>query len=394
MKWASAVADHPTTDDALAEVCESVRGALGAAPADLVVVFASPHHAAAFDAFPARLGREFPGAMLLGCSAGGVIGGGREVEERPGLSLTAASLPDVRVKPIHLEREALPSAPSSRDAWEATLGVRAEDDPHFVLLPDPFTFDPEPLLGALDAHFPTATKIGGLASGGRKPGSNALWLDRATHRSGAVGVSLSGNVSVDSIVAQGCRPIGAPMFVTRTKQNLLLEVDGRPVLEVLMELFQTLPRRDQDLVRHSLFLGLVMREDQQEYHHGDFLIRNILGQERESHGLVIGALLRPGQVVQFHLRDAATSREDLVSMLDRHQQLGASAAPAGALLFSCLGRGTHLYGRADHDTELFVDKLGTEALGGFFCNGEIGPVGGRTFLHGYTSSFALFRAKR
>lgn len=394
MKWSSAVADHSTTDDALDEVCAAVRSALGGASPHLLVLFASPHHEAAFADMPARLAREFPGAHLLGCSAGGVIGGAREIEHRPGLSLTAASLPDVRVAPFHIGRTELPSADDGLDVWESAIGASAAEDPHFVLLPDPFSFDSEQLLSALDAHFPAATKIGGLASGGRAPGSNALWLDGETYRSGLVGVALSGNVTVDSIVAQGCRPIGVPMFVTRCRQNLLLDVDGRPVMEVLMELFQALPRRDQELLRHSLFLGVVMRADQQEYRHGDFLIRNIMGQERESKGLVVGALLHDGQVVQFHLRDAETSHDDLAAMLDRYQHAGAAATPAGALLFSCLGRGAHLYGRADHDTELFTQRLGTRALGGFFCNGEIGPVAGTTFLHGYTSSFGLFRAKR
>ncbi len=394
MKWASAVADDPIAESAVARAGESVATQLGGETPELLIAFSSAHHAASYDRIPLLLAERFPGALTLGCSAGGVIGGGREVEHRPGFSLTAASLPGVRVTPIRSSLVSVPEPEAGLEEWQATLGVPPTEDPHFVLLPDPFSFDPEGMLHALDSHYPAATKVGGLASGGREPGSNALWLGRDTHHDGMVGLALSGNVTVDSIVAQGCRPIGNPMFVTRCKQNLLIEVDGRPVAQALMDLVQTLPRRDQDLLRHSLFLGLVMREDQQEYHHGDFLIRNILGQERESKGLVVGALLHQHQVVQFHLRDADTSRDDLAAMLDRYGRDHHGASPEGAMLFSCLGRGLHLYGRPDHDTDLYRERLGPSALGGFFCNGEIGPVGGTTFLHGYTSSFGLFRAKQ
>ncbi len=395
MRWASAVSELPATTEALAAVYGEVREQLGGERADLVVAFVSPHHASSYDTIAGLLAAAFPGARVLGCSAGGVIGGGHEVEERPGFSLTAAALPDVKVTPLRAELGDVPAVDAGREAWDRWLGVAAIDDPHFVVLPDPFTFEPEALLGGLDKYYPTATKVGGLASGGRQGGANALWLDGATYRNGVVGVALTGDIAVDSIVAQGCRPIGNPMFVTRCRRNLLIDVDGRPVMDVLMELFQALPRRDQELLRHSLFLGVVMREDQQKYGHGDFLIRNILGQERESKGLVVGAVLREHQVVQFHLRDADTSRDDLVSMLDRYRRSGDEASSvAGALLFSCLGRGAHLYGQPDHDTSLFAEHLGARPLGGFFCSGEIGPVGGATFLHGYTSSFGLFRPKR
>jgi len=312
----------------------------------------------------------------VGCSAGGVIGGGHELEDQPGLALSAAVLPDVRCTSFHLDEPALPP-------------LAVAETPSFLLLPDPFTFDVDDLLHRLDTAHPGATVVGGLASGGRAPGANVLYLDDAVHRRGLVGVAVSGNVAVDTIVAQGCRPIGDPMFVTRSERNVIHELDGQRAGAVLQELYARTSAEDQQLFRHSLHIGIVMREDRQEYGHGDFLIRNVMGIDGKSGALVVGALVRDGMVVQFHLRDARTSAADLEELLGRYR-----GHPYGSLLFSCLGRGRHLYGETDHDTNAFRRHLGEVPLGGFFCNGEIGPVHGTTFLHGYTSAFGLFRPRR
>jgi small ligand-binding sensory domain FIST len=260
----------------------------------------------------------------------------------------------------------------------------------FVLLADPFTFEAEALLRALDLAYPAAKKAGGLASGGREPGGNVLYANGEVLRGGAVGMALCGRIEMDTVVAQGCRPIGMPMFVTGCEHNLLRGLDGRPPYEVLAELYESLSRRDRELFQHSLFLGVGMRPEQQAFAPGDFLIRNIVAADPKSGTLAIGSVLEPHMIVQFHLRDAQTSRDDLNAMLSRYRG-ESSRTPQGALMFSCLGRGMHLYGAPDHDTALFREHLGGVPLGGFFCNGEIGPVHGRTYLHGYTSSFVLFR---
>jgi small ligand-binding sensory domain FIST len=198
-------------------------------------------------------------------------------------------------------------------------------------------------------------------------------------------------VTIDSVVAQGCRPIGTPYVITRCRQNIIEELSGKQPLLLLRELYATLDARDQQLFQRSLFLGIEMKDDQIEFHQGDFLIRNLGGFERETGALAVGGLVERYQAVQFHLRDADTATADLNERLARYKSGGAQ--PRGALLFSCLGRGEHLFGRPDHDTDLFRQHLGPVPLGGFFCNGEIGPVAGTTFLHGYTSSFGLFRPK-
>ena len=390
MRWASALSSEERTDAAIADAAAGVRRGLGGAKADLVVAFASPHHLDGAARVPALVEHELPESLLVGCTGSGIIGAGHEVEGAAALSLTAASLPGVRLTPFHLDQRELPESADPLE-WRETIDVDPGSSPHFLLLADPMTMDAPALVAGLDAAYPRANKFGGLASGGPVPGANRLFLRARTWRGGAVGVALAGNLAVETIVAQGCRPIGKPMIATRCQGNVLLEVDGKPPLEVLRELFPTLPARDQELLRHSLFIGIEMR-DAVEYREGELLVRNLVGMNAETGAVAVGGSLRPMQVVQFLLRDARTAEEDLTRLLDR--STARAQPPSGALLFSCLGRGQHLFGRPDHDTDLFREKVGAVPLGGFFCNGEIGPVGGATFLHGYTSAFALFSEAR
>src|SRR5579885_713712 len=345
MRWASALAVGSSLEAAVAAAGARVRAALGGGPADLLLAFVSGHHAAAFDRVPALLAAHCPAATVLGCSAAGVIGGGHEVEDRPAVALMAAVLPGVELAAFHLDPEA-PSVPAVPAGGEP---------PHFVLLADPFTFDAERFVRALD-------------------------------------VAFAGDVAMDAIVAQGCRPIGEPAFVTRCERNLLYELDGRRAADVLRALFDAATPQERMLFRDSLFLGIVMDEAQQTYRAGDFLIRNLLGLDPRSGALAVGAALRPGMIVQLHLRDAAASAHELRTLLAAHRA-HAPAPPDGVLLFSCLGRGLRLYGTPDHDTGLLRAALGEVPIGGFFCNGEIGPVRGQTFLHGYTSACGLFRPR-
>jgi small ligand-binding sensory domain FIST len=386
MKWASALSEGEDTASAIGEAATALARQLGDAEPDLVVAFVSPHHAEAYDALPAGIEAAFPGALLIGCSASGVIGGGHEVEERPALSLTAAALPGVHLRPLVFD-----DAPDDgAAAWRARVGLGEADDPQFLLLCDPFTIDADALVAGLDSAYPAGRKVGGLASGGGRVGSNALYAGQRVERTGAVAVAMTGDIAVDTIVAQGCRPIGAPMAITRADGHIVRELGGKEPVAVMRAIYDGLDARDKELFRHSLFVGLEMDEGQVEFR-GDFLVRNIAGVDPNSGALAVAAQVRPWQVIQFLLRDARTAEHDLEAHLSRYRQ--AQRQPAGALLFSCLGRGQNLFGRPDHDTDLFRASVGAVPLGGFFCNGEIGPVGSQTFLHGYTSAFGLFRHK-
>lgn len=374
MRWASALSQRSDTVEAVHEVVEAIQRALDGERVDALWLFATVDHVIACADLPARVLRALPARRLIGCTGSGIIGGGIEIEHRRALSLTAACLPGVELDSIHLEGE--------------ELAIPNGDG--FVLLTDPFSFDAESCTSQLDRAFPGATCIGGLASGGQGSGTHALFIDDRVHRTGAALLALRGDVVIDPIVAQGCRPIGDPMIVTESDGHFIHALEGRAPGEVLSDIYASLPERDRQLFRTSLFVGVEMK-NQLEYHAGDFLVRNIVGLHQDGSALAIAAELAPYKVVQFHLRDAQASESDLLRLLDAHAS--SRPKPLGALLFSCVGRGEHLYGRSNHDSDAFAERLGTVPLGGFFCNGEIGPVGGTTFVHGYTSAFALVRPR-
>ena len=393
MKWSSAISEQAVLEDAINACAQSIKNAMGGEALDLAVAFISPHYQDSYEQVADLLADKLGAKQVFGCCGGGVIGNGLEIEQRAGVSITAAVLPDVTIQPFHLQVNHLPDLDAGPDKWETLLGVTADRNPHFVMVADPFSFPVQDLLMGMDFAFPNSVKIGGLASGAQRQGGNALFLNGQVLRTGAIGLALDGNIVVDTVVAQGCRPVGEPMRISKSDRNMLLELDGQPPMDVLRSLFHNLPKRDQELLGHSLFLGVVMDEFLDAPVQGDFLIRNVVGMDQSTGGLAIGEMLKEGQLVQFHLRDAETSSDDLQAVLGRYAGENRENEIPGALLFSCLGRGEYLYGRPNHDSDLFREKMGTVPLGGFFCNGEIGPVSGTTFLHGYTSSFGLFRPK-
>lgn len=387
MRWASAISSARSIDEALAETAGTIAAELAPARTDLVLAFVTDHLAGGFAQLSAGIARRFPGAVFAGCTAGGAIGGGAEIEHRAALSLCAASLPAVRIAGLHLGADP--------DGWPPAAPPADDDTSAVLLLPCPLSCPTEKLLAWTDARWPHAVKIGGLASGGMTdhgPSGNTLFLGEARHGEGAVVVTFAGDIAVDTIVAQGCRPIGLPMVVTKGLGNVMLELDGAPALRALETLHASLPPGDRALCRHSLFIGLVpgSRPDRPgaALRRRDVLIRNLIGCDRAAGALAVGAQIAVGDLVQFHLRDAETSAQDLRELLAEPQ-----VPAAGALLFSCVGRGELLYGQPGHDSGVFHHALGPIPLGGFFCNGEVGPVGGKTFLHGYTSAFALFRRR-
>lgn len=394
MKWSSAVSAQNALDAAIGECLERVEGELEGQNPDLIVTFVSSHHESAFDDVIPRLRERLGPGMVVGCSAGGVIGSGKEVEHRPGFALSAAVLPGVVLVPFHVADElGLPDGDAPPAEWETRVGTSALNDPLFVLLADPFSVRGDRLLTGLDYAFPDSPKVGGLASGGRIPFGNALFLGDEVHRSGLVGLAMHGDIGVDTIVSQGCRPIGRPMRVTGCNGSILTELDSRAPMDLLKETIADLDERDRSLAQHSLFVGVVMDSFNDNPQLGDFLVRNLVVDSRTG-ALAVSEKLEEGQLLQFHLRDADTSSQDLDAMLTRYAGSDPANDESGALLFSCLGRGSYLYGRADHDTDMFRERVGAMPLGGFFCNGEIGQVAGSTYLHSYTSSFGIFHPKR
>jgi small ligand-binding sensory domain FIST len=387
MKWTSTIATEVSLAQAVEQAAEQVFKGLGRQEPDLLLAFVSHEHLAEFDTLGALLAREFESAAVFGCCAESVIGGGREVEDLPGLSLTAAVLPDVTITGTHIENPQVPPLFAERRFWEDTMHVSAGDHPCFLLLADPFTFETETFLQGLDRAFPGSAKIGGLASGGRQPGSTALYLNDKVYHTGLISLALTGDIEIRTALAQGSRPIGDPMFVTGARDNLILELDGRTPRDVLSDVFEKLPPTDRSLFGDALFIGLATRRDRNQYGAGDFLVRSILGLDPQTGALWVGGRVEPKGVVQLHVRDAVTSAQDVEKTLKAHSQALEGQAPSAALLFSCVSRGSSFYGQPDHDANALRRLVGDVPLGGFFCGGEIGPVEGETYLHGQTSVF-------
>ena len=409
MEWINALSTRPSLEAAINEVVGRVQSSLDG-EADLGIVFISSSYSSDYQRLMPLLTEKLNLPFLIGCGGGGIIGMGdgnqvREIEGDLALSLTVANLPEVNIQPFQIESEQMPDLDSPPQRWIDLIKVDPEDKPDFILLGDPFTSRINDLLEGLDFAYPGSLKIGGLASAGENTGSlfyrnSHQPLLPSLYRQGVVGVALSGNITLETIVAQGCRPIGETYRVTQGERNVIVEMESiegnsspRPPLTILQNLMQDLDESDRQLAQHSLFMGIARDEFQAQLGQGDFLIRNLLGVDPRHGAIAVGDRIRPGQRVQFHLRDASTSALDLQLLLDAYcTEKGDLAQVKGALMFSCLGRGAMLYNQPNFDSELLRKYIPAIPVAGFFCNGEIGPVGGRTFLHGYTSAFALFCA--
>lgn len=403
MEWANAVSTRPSLEGAVKDVVEQLKGQLTAAP-DLGLVFISSSFTSEFARLLPLLQDLLPIPVLVGCSGGGIVGMDahgqpQELEDTPALSLTVARLPGVLLRSFHTLRGDLPDLDSPPAAWAELIGVAPEQNPHFILMADPFSSSVTDLLQGLDFAYPSGVKIGGLASVDGFNRHSGLFCDRTLYTEGMVGVALSGPVVLDTIVAQGCRPIGPVYRVDKAERNILLALgdpeDGdssRPPLELLQAMFETLSDGDRKLAQSSLFIGIAQDSFKLSFDPGDFLIRTLLGVDPKVGAIAVGDRLRPGQRVRFHLRDARTSAADLEHLLQNYQRQSLGRpSPTGALMFSCMGRGEGLYDQVNFDSGLFAQYLPEIPLGGFFCGGEIGPVGQTTFLHGFTSVFAICR---
>lgn len=406
MPFAAALSQHPdpveATGEAVGRLLEQLDAAPAATPAapggvpasgadptgptgaathrvpDLAVMFCSPHHAdAVADIAESVRGLVSP-RVLIGATAGAVIGGEHEVEEGPALSLWAATLPSVP-RPVRLTA-------ARTQSGVALQGLPLSDLPAggtLVLLADPFSVPIDDVLDAVEAADTGVRVSGGLASAATGPGGNRLVLDGEVHTHGAVGVVLDPPAAT-TVVSQGCRPIGDPMIVTRSEGNVLGELAGKPALERVAEVAGRASPEDRALLASGLHIGIAIDEHRETFGRGDFLVRAVLGADRQTKAMVVGAAIPVGTTVQFQVRDAEAADEDLQALL-------APETGDAALLFTCNGRGTRLFDAPDHDARAVRDAIGSDAVAGMSCAGEMGPVGGRSFVHGFTASVILFR---
>lgn len=355
-------------------------------PADFVVAFASADHAEGWDSLPGALAENLQTDAIIGCSGAGVIGTAQEIEGGPALSVWAAQWPNVQLDAFHLELRRTDEG-GAIVGWPDPLIEQWPDNATLLLLAEPFSFPADFLLEQLSDEHPQTPVVGGMASGATKPGDNRLFFGRQSLSSGAVGCLLRGPVSVNSLVSQGCRPIGQKLVVTQAERNMIHSLGGIPALEQLQKVYRELPTREQELVQRGLHIGRVVSEYQDDFEMGDFLVRNVLGVDHETGIIAVGDFIRAGQTVQFHLREEQAASSELEQLLADHAK---DHVPQSALLFTCNGRGSHLFSEPHHDAAMIAQHFGDIPLAGFFAQGEIGPIGGVSFLHGFTASVALF----
>jgi small ligand-binding sensory domain FIST len=387
LRCAAALSTSPDTRRAVVEVLDEACGRLDG-PCNLAMLFASADHAPNLDSLGALLAERLETEAVLGCTCESIVGGDREIEQQPAVALWLARLPETTVLPMHLEF-AQTQEGGTFTGWPSDLPSSWPAGATLFLLGDPFSFPADELIARINEDHPGVPVLGGMASGGTAPRQNRLLVGSRWHDHGAAAALVYGGARIRSVVSQGCRPIGRPFIVTKAEANVIRELGGMPALARLQEVFGDLTAAEQQLVRSGLHVGRVLSEYQEHFTRGDFLVRNVIGADPNSGAIAIGDYVRPGQTVQFHIRDAATADEDLRALLSSATAESATP-PAGALLFTCNGRGTRLFAQPNHDAACLRDCLGDIPIAGFFAQGELGPIGGKNFLHGFTASVALF----
>jgi small ligand-binding sensory domain FIST len=383
-QFATALSHKTDTEAAIRDLADSILMQIGTVPIDLAFVFFSVHHASQAAMISAMLQRTLGARVCLGCSGEGVISDSEEIETAAALTIWAASLPDVKLIPLQLSMSQLQD--HIRMAGWPEPGL---EDSTFLLLADPFSTSMQEILSLMTDRYPHGKVVGGLVGGGQDSGENRLLLNDQYFDGGVVGVQLTGPIAVRTVTSQGCRPIGERFVVTRAEQNMIYELGGVAALKRLQDVFESMGGTQRRDAYRALHLGIVIDEHRSHFERGDFLVRNLIGADQQAGAVAIGDVVQEGQTVQFHLRDAKSASDDLHFLLaaDRAKHRNP---PLGALLFSCCGRGEGLFGQPHHDSGVVQERLGPIPTAGFFAQGEIGPVGGRSFLHGYTASVVIF----
>lgn len=330
--------------------------------------------------------------LLVGCSSNSLIAGDKEVEDSPGISLGLYHLPGATLKTFHLTQSQVEDF-AGPGYWPQLTGQKAGEINGWLVFADPFHLDAETWLRAWNQDYAAVPVVGGLASGDYPNELTQVYLNGEVFEEGAVALAVGGEVALVNVVSQGCMPIGETWTITKAEKNIIQEIGNRPAYEVLAETFSQLKPEDQKKAKGNLFIGLVTNEYLEEFHRGDFLVRNLIGADPKSGAIAVGAFPRPGQTIQFQRRDAATGSEDISLLLQKtHKELDKEVIYGGCLC-SCNGRGHRLFGEPNHDAAHVQAEFGPMGLAGFFCNGEIGRVGDKNFLHGYTASLGLFVKK-
>lgn len=387
MRACSAISQDPKWEQALDQVLSETDDIYRTGEVALAILFASAEFADDLERLVARTRSATGANVLIGCSGQGIIGTERETEGAPAVSLLLVNAPGAQLYPTRVSQADIEAAEAADRGL--VLDMPADDLNGILLFADPFTIDPEGLIQRLNKSYPNTPIVGGLASGAVAARQTYLFYNNLVFTTGAVILGLGGTLDVRTVVSQGATPIGEPWTITGTQGHIIETIAQRPAYEVLVETFQTLPSETQHRAQRNLLAGLAIDEYKDSFSRGDFLIRNLTGADPKTGRVAIGAHPHVGQTIQFQLRDAAAADEDLRLMLEAAVTDLDGASPIAGILCSCNGRGVGLFGTPHHDAAAVASQFGKLPLAGFFCNGEIGPVGKKPFLHGYTASIAL-----
>ena len=368
---------------------KSVREAFGQRAVHLACLFFSPHYAKSSKKLVRSLDRQLTPGLMVGCMGQGIIGSTEEYEEKPAVTLWAIHMPGVEMVPLHVTFHEEEGNPYVMEGWPRELDALTER-PTFLVFADPFSTPVEDVFRTMEHHCPGAQAIGGLASGGSDLGENRLVLNRQIMEHGLVGIALWGPVSIRTLVSHGCRPIGERFVVTRAERNIIYELGGVPTLARLQETLRSLGPEAGQQAAMSVQVGVAFDEQRERLSRGDFLMRGLVGADQRSGGVAISEVVEEGQTIQFHVRDPKVASEDLNLLLAHDRLTYPQSALKGALLFSCHGRGHRFFAQPNHDIAALQRRTEGIPVAGFFAAGEIGPVGGKNFIHGYTASVALF----
>jgi small ligand-binding sensory domain FIST len=385
-KFSNALITNANWSDEVGKSCQAIIEDIVVSP-DIAIVFVSPHFADEFQDIADAIQETLQPRNMIGCVGDSIVSGGREIEGDPAITIWAAALPDTKIETARLLLERVPDRGFISGTEELPFDqITEREESALIVLGEPFSFPADLLLSQLAADYPELRVIGGMASGFQQPGKNLVLVNGTVYCEGAAGLLIDGGVKVHSVVSQGCRPIGDRTIVTKVEQNLILELGGKPAMQVLEEMFIRLPTSDHDLMSKGFFLGRVISEYQDDYEMGDFLIRNVMSMDNERRAVVVNDYFQVGQTVQFQVRDEETASNELRQLLKKTD----SAEIRGGLVFTCNGRGTKLFAEPDHDAGVIRETVGEIPLAGFFAQGEIGPVGRENHMHGYTASVLLF----
>jgi len=382
--------NEPFEEESLKRWAEKLRAGLG--KVSLGLVFLAPKYFGQARQILEIIQVHAQVPLLAGCSSQALIAGGEEIEENAGLVLGLYHLPGARLAGFRLTQEQVDEA-SSPAYWHHETGIAPDQTNGWLAFADPFNLDCDTWLRQWNEAYAPLPVVGGLASGDFSARATQVYLNGEVFDEGVVAVSVGGDIELASVISQGCTPIGETWTITKADQNLIREIGNRPAYTVLAETFAALPEEEQTKTRGNLFIGLVINEYLEEFGRGDFLVRNLTGADPGSGVIAVGAFPRAGQTMQFQRRDAAAANEDMLALLSRTHEQIKDRTVYGGCLCSCNGRGARLFGYPSHDAGMIQRRLGPVPLTGFFCNGEIGPVGEKNFLHGYTASLALFVKK-